>query len=312
MPEVSQVHVNVALTNVSVGYQNPAFISDVVAPPVSVRKQQDKYFILDAERERFRSTADHRAPGTPASEVDFNLSTGSYYCEDHALVSVVPDEERENADPVIQPDIDRTEFLTEKILLNKEIELASEVATNMSLSSTTLAGTDQWSHADSDPIGAIEEGKASIMENIQVTPNTLVLPQEVFAKVRTHADILSAVQYTNPGLPTAAVLAQLFDVERVLVPRAVKNTSNSGADASMSYVWGKHAFLCYVPPRAALKTPAFAYSFTWTQAPGSLSGHIVEKWREHARKSDIIRAQRYYDQKIVAPGGIYVWRNAVV
>ena len=55
MPETTQVHVNMALTNVSVAYRNLAFIADVIAPPVGVRKQQDRYFIIDSEREAFRS-----------------------------------------------------------------------------------------------------------------------------------------------------------------------------------------------------------------------------------------------------------------
>ncbi|MFW5864373.1 MAG: hypothetical protein ACOCVT_02870 [bacterium] len=311
MPETSQVHINVALTNVSVGYKNPAFISDLVAPPVTVRKQQDKYYIYDSEREVFRSTSDRRAPGAVASEVDFALSSDSYYCEDHALSSVIPDEERENADPAIQPDIDRTEFLMDKINLNKEIELASLVANDGDLNGTTLSAGTQWSHADSDPIAAVEAGKAAIIEKAQVVPNTLVLPQEVFTKVRTHADILSNLQYTTNGIPTAQTLAGLFDVERVLVPRAVKNTAHPGQTASMSYVWGKHAFLAYIPQRPALKSLAFAYSFTWTMAAGSINGCLVENWRDHTRKSDIVRVQRYYDQKVICGDAIYVWKDAV-
>ena len=124
MPEVSQVHIDVALTNVSIAYRNPDYISDIIAPPVPVRKQSDKYFIFDPERERFRESNDRRAPGAEASEVGFGLSTDNYYCEDHALETAIPDEERENADPPIQVDIDRTEFLVDKILLNKEIALA--------------------------------------------------------------------------------------------------------------------------------------------------------------------------------------------
>jgi hypothetical protein len=75
-----------------------------------VRKQSDKYFIHDAEREAFRASNDRRAPGTEANEVNFALSTDNYYAEDHALTSVIPDEERENADPAIQPNIDRRNF----------------------------------------------------------------------------------------------------------------------------------------------------------------------------------------------------------
>ena len=46
MPQSNEVHIDAALTNLSVGYQNPAFIADRLAPVVPVRKQSDKYFHL--------------------------------------------------------------------------------------------------------------------------------------------------------------------------------------------------------------------------------------------------------------------------
>ncbi|MCL5271153.1 MAG: hypothetical protein M1457_11550, partial [bacterium] len=73
MPNANEVHIDAALTNLSVGYRNPAFIADLLAPVVPVRKQSDKYFIHDAAREAFRASNDRRAPGAEASEVDFTL-----------------------------------------------------------------------------------------------------------------------------------------------------------------------------------------------------------------------------------------------
>ncbi len=311
MPEISQVHASMALTNISVAYKNPAFIADTLAPPVPVRKQQDKYFIVDSDRESFRSTPDHRAPGAAANEVDFALSTDSYYCNDHALTSIVPDEERANADPAIQPDIDRVEFLSEKIGLNKEIELAGLIQNTATLPGRTLSGVQMWSDTNSAPISDIEAARADIIEACQSVPNTLVLPYDVFVKLRTHPAILSNLQYTHSGVPTTDILAQIFDVERVLVPRAVQNTARPGQSASMAYVWGKHAFLAYIPPRAGLKTLAFALTFSWNNAPGSIHGRSVETWRDDTRKGAMIRVQRYYDQKIVCKDAIYVWKNAV-
>ncbi len=311
MPEVSQVHVDVALTNVSVAYKNSAYIAEEIAPPVGVRKQSGKYFTYDAEKEAFRQSDDKRAPGAEANEVNFSLSNDSYDCQDHALEAAIPDEERENADPAIQPDIDHTEFLMQKIGLNQEIELANLILTDGSISSATLSGDDQWSDADSDPVAAVEAQKAAIVESIQIVPNTLVLPYEVFAAVRTHANVVDKLKYTQVGAGTAAQLAELFDVDRVLVPRAVKNTANPGQTASISYVWGKNAFLCYTPPRAGLKQPAFAYTYRWALAPGSVNGHVVETWRENRRKADMIRVQKYHDMKVIAYGAIYLWKAAV-
>ncbi len=311
MPTPSQVHIDAALTNLSVGYRNPAFISDLVAPVIAVRKQSDRYFIHDAEREQFRPSNDRRAPGTEASEVNFELSSDRYYCEDHALFSVIPDEERENADPAIQPSIDRTEFLRAKIDLNKEIELA-EVLTNAATitQNATLSGTGQWSHADADPVAAVEAQKGTIMAAVQTLPNTLVVSYPVYAQLRMHAKVLARL----PAGTTAATeeaLARVFDVERVLVGRAFKNTARPGQAPVMAYVWGKDALLAYVPARPGLKQMALALSFAWSGAPGSVTGHRVELWREERRKADAIRVQRYYDQKLIAAGAGFLWKSAV-
>ena len=312
MPQASEVHIDAALTNLSVGYRNAAFIADLLAPVVPVRKQSDKYFIHDAEREVFRQSDDRRAPGAEANEVNFSLSSDNYYCEDHALVSAIPDEERENADPAIQPNIDRTEFLRAKIDLNKEIELAGLLTDAAVITQTaTLSGTGQWSHADSDPIVAIEAQKATIMAAVQVLPNTLVLPYEVYAKVRLHKSIIDRIAFGSVGAVNEQILAQIFDVERVLVPRAFKNTAKPGQDPTMAYVWGKDALLAYIPPHPALKQMALAYTFAWAGAPGSLGGHRVEMWREERRKADVIRVERYYDQKVIAAGAAYLWKAAV-
>jgi hypothetical protein len=312
MPTSSQVHIDAALTNLSVGYRNPAFIADLLAPVVPVRKQSDKYFIHDAEREAFRASDDRRAPGTEANEVNFALSTDNYYAEDHALTSVIPDEERENADPAIQPNIDRTEFLRAKIDLNKEIELAGMLTSaSVIAQSETLSGDTQWSDADSDPIAAVEAKKATIMAAVQALPNTLVLPYPVYAALRLHPKVIERVAYTSIAPVSEQLLAQIFDVERVLVPRAFKNTAAPGQTAAMSHVWGKDALLCHVPARPALKQVALAYTFAWTGAPGSVAGHRVEMWREEPRKADVIRVQRYYDQKLIAAGAAYLWKAAV-
>ena len=176
----------------------------------------------------------------------------------------------------------------------------------------TLSGTSQWSDfTNSDPIAAVEAQKATIMAAVQVLPNTLILPYQVYAKVRMHPKVLDRIAHGSVGAVTEQTLAQIFDVERVLAPRAFKNAARPGQAPSMSYVWGKNALLAYVPPRPALKQVALAYTFAWTGAAGAIAGHRVELWREERRKADMIRVQRYYDQKVIAAGAAYLWKSAV-
>jgi len=312
MPDVSQVHLDAALSNVSVAYRNAAFIADRLAPPVAVRKQSDRYFVLDPGRDRFRTADDLRAPGTEAREVDFSLSSDSYFCDDHALESTIPDEERENADPPLAPAIDRVEFLTERIELGREAELAGTIADSTAIPGVTLAGTTQWSdYTNSDPLVAIEAGRQAVLQAVQQLPNILVLPHKVYAKVRLHPKVKELVAAAELGTPTPETLARIFDVEQVLVPRSFRNAAAPGAAPNMQPVWGNHALLAVVPRRPGLKMLGLAATFVWSAAPGSLEGRVVEVWREPRRKADMVRVQKYYDHKLVAPEAAYRWKSAV-
>lgn len=312
MPDVSAVHHDVALTNVSLAYRNAAYIAADIAPEVSVRRQSNKYFVHDPGRDALRSTGDHRAPGAEANEVGFDISSDSYFCDDHALESAIPDEERENADSPLQPEIDRTEFLTDKILLNQEIALAALLRNPAAMPNHDIAvAGNRWDQDTVDPVDDIETARAAITAATQTTPNVLVLPFDAYQKVRNNAKIAARIAYARLGVFGPAELAQLFDVERVLVPRAVRNTAPRGAAPVLAPIWGKDALLLHVPARAGLKTLAPVLAFAWTQANGSQRGVGVQTWREERRKSTMIRVQKYYDQKLVAPAAGYLVTNVV-
>ncbi|PKO17125.1 hypothetical protein CVU37_10015 [candidate division BRC1 bacterium HGW-BRC1-1] len=307
MPDPTTVHIDAALTSVSVAFRNNEFIAEQVAPTVPVRKQSDRYFVLDPDKMAQRETLDHRAPGAEAREVDFALSSDSYYCEDHALETAIPDEERDNADLALQPEIDRTEFLTEKILLNREIQLETTLRTNTHVEELEVEDSGGWAGETSNPFANLDAAGMRIMSGIQRRPNTLVVGYAVFDILRNHPRIIERVQHCMPGVVTTDLLAQLFDLDRVVVGRAMKNSAPLGRSPDMHPVWGSdHVYLMYVPQRAGLKQPAAMYTFAWNGAGGGVGrdGTVVERWREDRRKADMIRVQKYYDHKVIASGAM--------
>lgn len=311
MPAVEQVHIDAALTNLSVAYRNTDFIAEQLAPRVAVRKQSDRYYVYDQTREGIRPTEDLRAPGSIASEVDYTLSTDSYFCGDHALSSPVTDEERENADPVIQPDIDRTEFLTERILLNQEIAMEKLLRSDTSIAESQPPEGEEWSDPSSDPVGQIRDARLSIFSGCQRRANTLVLPYQVYEIVRNHPSVLERVRYGGHPMATPELLAQLFDVDRVLVPRSCYNSAPRGQQAVATPVWGANVYLAHVAPRAGLKQVTLANTFVWNGMAGSADGVIVERWREQARKAEVIRVQKYYDAKLISAGAGHRIKNVL-
>lgn len=311
MPEPQQVHIDAALTNVSLAYRNNDFIAELIAPPVPVRKQSDRYYIYDSDREIIRSADDIRSPGALASEIDYALSTDSYFCSDHALASAVTDEERENADPVIQPDIDRTEFLTERLLLNQEVALEDALRSSNVIQESVIPDGSEWNESGSDPIEDVREARMTVMEQSQRRANVMVLPYTVYETVRNHPAIIDMIKYGGNSVATPDVLAQLFDVDRVLVPRACQNVATKGQAPTIEPVWSNNVYLAHVAPRPGLKQVTLAHTFVWSGTAGSTGGVIVERWRENGRKADMIRVQKYYDQKIVAPGAAFRITNTI-
>jgi hypothetical protein len=226
-PTLGQVHVNVPMTAISVGYTNRRYIAERALPPVPVQRQANKYFVF-TQADWFRDEAGLRAPGTRSRRGDYTLSTDSYSCDQYTFAKAVPDEIRKNADNPLRPDIEATELATERILLALERRVAALVGASGSWASghsTTLSGTSQWSdYSNSTPITDIEAGKAVIHGKIGRTPNVLILGKTVFDKLKHHPTLIDRVKYSQRGVLTEELLAQLFSVESVLVGEALVNT----------------------------------------------------------------------------------------
>lgn len=294
------VHVDQILTNISVGWPNNGLVGDALMPSVPVKKQSDKYYVFG--RENWLPEDDNRAPGTIANEISgVALSTDTYYAREHALQIPVTDEERDNVDSPLAPDRDATELVTSKIMLGREVAIKTLVTTTANYGSglsTTLAGAAQWNsanYATSDPISDLRTGKSAVHARIFLEPNTLVVPYQVMAALEDHPDFLERIKYSERAIFSGELLGAVLGFSKVVVPGVGYNSANPGATPSLGYLWGKDVVMAWVPPRPGLKIPAFGYEFTW-------GTQYVDRWREEPRKSDLIRATRRYDLKLVAQG----------
>lgn len=297
------VHIDQVLTNISVAWPNEGMVAERLFPTVQVRKQSDKYYVFGREAWGLEPGGDYRAPGAIANEIPgIQLSTDTYFAQEHALQIPVTDEERENADSPLSPDRDGTELVTSKILLGREIAMQAHVATAANYPAdhvVTLSGTSQFNdYTNSDPVGVIKAGKRKIHSKLFVEPNTIVIPYEVMAVLEDHPDFIERIKYSERGVLTAEIISAVLGIPNVIVPGMGYNTANPGQAVSLAYLWGKDIILAYVPARAGLRVPAFAYEFVWGFGGGR--PQIVDRWREEPRASDLIRVRRRYDLKMVA------------
>jgi hypothetical protein len=308
--DVGALHIDQALTNVSVAYQNAAFIAEQVAPVIPVNMKSNKYWAYGMERFRRRMTS--REPGSAPRESGWSLSTDSYFCQGHAWRGWYPWEAPANADPVLDLDIDETETATDIVLLAQECDLVDTLTNG--LVSTDLAsvpGNYQVDNPDMDPILYFDKAKEVIAKLIGRKPNGMAMGRPALRGLRSNPNVVRRVYGTTAPtdpLIKPEMLAEKLDLDEVLVGEAMYDTATEGEATSLDYIWGNNILLYYKDPNPGRRKVSLAYHFLWNVGN---AGRIVEKWYDQDRKRFVIDVTKYRDQKIVSAGAGLLFTNTL-
>lgn len=299
------------LSNVAIAYSNDAYVADQLLPEIPVNFQTGKHWIYD--QGRFRSGNSKRAAGARSGEVELTLTTGlPYFAEDHAQKMMVLDEDVDNATTPTDPFTDATEFVTERLLIDREVEAAALLTSTANITqNTTLSGTSQFSDfSNSDPFATVETGKQTVHSATHMPVNTMVMGKQVWDKLKYHPALLERVKYSQKAQMTTDLVASLFEVDRIIVAAAGYNNTKEGQTASMSYIWGKDILLAYVAPRIAPKMLTLGLTYRWNKRQ-----KVVQRLRgadEEDRKGTYVRVgEDYYDQNVVSASCAYLIKTAV-
>lgn len=280
MPKMQDAHIDRALTNMSVAYMQDAaaFIADKVFPIMPVKRQSDVFYQY-SKADFMRDEAKVRGAGTESAGGDYGVEAQApYYCRKHSFHKDVTEEERSNYDEPLDADRDANDFISQKMLIRREVEWASRFFTTgiwgreiegAAAAAAAVPGTSfekviYFDSATSNPIKVITDAGVQMASETSYKPNVLVLSPYVFNALKNHEDILDRIKYTQKGIVTTDLLATLFEVEKVVVAWSVVNSAAQGADAAVDFIMGKHALLCYSNPKPALKKPSAGYIFAWT------------------------------------------------
>jgi hypothetical protein len=286
------------------------FIADRVFPKVPVQKQSDRYFRYLKE-DWFRDEAVERAAASESAGGDYDIdNTPSYFCTKFAYHKDVTEDDRVNADSPLTPDQDATDFVSQKLLLRREVAWASKyfktgIWANELVGGTTESSTDtkKWTDGTSDPIKIIDMAKTNTQATTGYTPNKLIIGPYVYNALKNHPLVLERIKYTQRGQVTKDLLASLFEVDEILVAAGIVNTANQKGTENTNFIFGNHALLCYAAPRPALKTPSAGYIFTWTglEGAGAFGNRVVRipmDWL--GMGTERIEGEMAFDMKVVA------------
>ena len=264
MPEPQDVHIDSALTNFSRKYSNEEFIWPQVMPEVKVNKRSDKFYQY-VKDDYYRVPDDAISPKGVANEVGLKLTQDNYSVKDHALEDWISKEEEDNADTPLAPRTDAAELVLELLQLAQEKRVSDIVFAPASYpagNKVILSGTSQWGGSADDPLGDI----LAALDAAFMRPNTIIFGAETWSRFRQLPEVTDAVKsvvggVSRGGLSSRSEIANLFDVERVLVGRARYTASKEGQTAVFSRLWGKHCALLYVKPSPTVRSVTFGATF---------------------------------------------------
>lgn len=324
-PAQSDLHVNAPLTNVSVAYiQNSSeFIATKVFPQVPVNKQSDLYWKYSKSDWR-RTDVKRRAPSTETPGVGWKLDTASYFAHVYGVHKDIDDQVRANADSNFRVDSDATKFVTNQLLLKRDIDwcntfFTTGVWTTQKAGVAAAPGANQflqWNDDASDPINNVNQWIIDYRELTGYKPNKMVIGARVLQELKNHPDIIDRIKYTQRGIVTEDLLATLFGVDSVHTAYAtsaagaeINDAADQDAAASYSFIANsKSVLFAYSPSGPSLQTPAAGYTFTWNgYTAGNSQGVRIKNFRMEHIASDRVEGEMTYDMKVVAPDmGIFV------
>lgn len=306
-------HIDRAMTNFSVAYQQGAnaFIADKIFPIIRVQKQSDIYFSY-SKADSFRDEVKERGQGAESAGFNWDIKEEDpYHCRKYALHYDITEEERVNYDQPINVDRDTVQFLTDKMLLNREIRFADTYFKTGVWGTDKTGGTDiaKFSNQASSPVETINKLMLEMAGSTGKKPNFAVMSPDVLYALKNHEEIMDRIKYTQKGVITLDLIAELFELDNIYVPWGVVNTNTKRANfddtnENTDFIYKGSMLLGYRTPSPRLKEPSAGYIFAWTGLEGASAygSRIVRIPMDSlGLGTERIEAEMAYDMKVICP-----------
>ena len=306
------------LTAITLAYQNRRLIADEVLPRTPVPSREFKW--LQMNRDQMFTVPETLVgrKGQP-NEVEFGGTETAGFVRDFGLDDVVPNEDLESAPAGSDPLGTAVTGISELIALDREKRVADLIFnanTYPAANRATLSGTSQWSdYTNSDPYTAIQ----TALDGMLMRPNRAIIGRLAWSRLRVHPKITAALAPSSTGnTPTSnaagqpatlQAVADLLELDEILVGEAFINTAKPGQTASLSRCWGKHMAFLHQNPVATIRGNAVTFGFT-AEWGNRVAGSLPEP-KVGLRGAQRVRVGESVNELIVASDVGYYFQNIV-
>lgn len=282
------------------------FIALKACPVVEVGQASGTFGIIPIEQ-LLTLPDDKRAPGSGYSRDKWTFRTDSYTTQEHGVEEPVDDNEQAMYVHYFSAEQIAARRARSAVMLNMERRVASllfDTSTWTGASLTTAVSTPWSTVASATPISDVEAAVQKVYANSGIWPNTLVISRKVFRNLRNCAQIVDRLKYSglynvDSKNITVELLAQVFDLQQVLVANAAYNSAAQGQSAALASTWSdSYAMVGYIHGGEDFKAPTIARTFHWS-ADGSTIGATMETYRDETVRGTIVRCRQQTQEKVL-------------
>jgi hypothetical protein len=297
------LHVDKPLSNVLINRRPDGFIADDLLPITPVDKQSDIFYKFD-HLEWFRHEDDltNRAPGTEANKVHFTVTSDGYFAPNFALSTDWPVEDAVNADEVLQWAESSALFLADRLLMDYEKRVADLVVVTGNVGTVTTISSAWSDRTNSEPFTDMVVKLDQFRVRTGKEPNVMIMPQQVWARMKDNNQIRDLLFGDRGGVPTAQQLANLWDIPKVLIPKTLVNTDAEASPQTGTKVdiWGPHIWIAHVNLLQGRFTDTWLNAFRWTNPLLGVPFAIIRHPFDTKKRVFSIEASYYQAEKIVS------------
>lgn len=236
---------------IAIAYRNTKLIADLVLPRVTVGKKEFKYTEYPLAGSFTVPDTLYPKKGRP-NMVDFGGVERVSMTVDNGLDDTVSNDDIDNAPEGSDLEGKAVEFVTDLVALRREVRTAEILFNSASYASSntlTLSGTSKFSdYTNSDPLAVLME----VLDTPIMRPNTMTIGRKEWTKLAMHPKVVKAAQGNNgdSGIATKVRIAELLELDNIIVGEGWLNTAKKGQTAVMQRVWGGNISLTYLNPLA--------------------------------------------------------------
>lgn len=290
------------------------FIAHRVLPVLEVSLQASPFGKIPIEQ-LLQNRETVRAPGSGYSRGKWDFTTDSYACEEHGAEEPIDDRESKMYRHYFDAEQVSTQRALDVVLRNAEKRAAALLFNATTWSGHTGAITNEWDDiANATPITDVENAVQAVWAASGLWPNALIINRKVFRNLRRCAQIVDLLKYNGmqdvkPSKITEQALAQVFDLEQVIVAGSAKNTANEAQTVAISPIWSdEYAMVARVCRSNDIREPGVGRTMHWSE-DGSQIGGTVETYRDETVRGDVARVRHDVDEKVLYVEAAYLLSN---